>query len=245
MTPATGGGGRLAVPRWYAARRYAVLFYVLLVTLGAAPVFAALHVSTNVLQFFLAFSLLAALFGIPGKRLRTVLMLLAALAMAVRAAPPSTVGVATGALIVNTILAMVGTGSAIRFALRGRIITAEHIYAGLSAYLLAGVVYGVIHWTVESVSPGSYGEAGASGAAARFSLTTALYFSFVTLATLGYGDMVPKTDVARGVAVVEAVGGQLYIAVMIAHLVGARLKTSDEREGRDGGPSAGPPRPGL
>jgi Ion channel len=47
----------------------------------------------------------------------------------------------------------------------------------------------------------------------------------VTLATLGYGDLVPKTDVARGVAVVEAVSGQLYIAVMIAHLVGARLKS--------------------
>jgi Ion channel len=235
VTPPTGAR-RPGVPHWYAAHRYAVLFYVLLLTLGAAPVFAALRVSTNVLQFFLAFSLLAALFGIPGRRLRTVLILLAAVAMAVRAAAPSTVGVglATGALVVNTVLALVGTASAIRFSLRGRIITAEHIYAALSAYLLAGIVYGVIHWMVESVSPGSYGEAGASGAAARFSLTTALYYSFVTLATLGYGDLVPKTDVARGVAVVEAVGGQLYIAVMIAHLVSARLKTSDEGEGPDG-----------
>ena len=224
MTPT--GGGRLSLPHAYAAHRYAVLFYVLLLTLGIAPLFAALHLKTNVLQFFLAFSLLAALVGVPGRRLRTVLILLAAVAMAVRAAPPSTVGVglATGALIVNSILALVATASAIRFALRARIITAEHIYAALSAYLLAGIVFGVTHWTVESVLPGSYGEAGAGGASARFSLTTALYYSFVTLATLGYGDLVPKTDVARGVAVVEAVGGQLYIAVMIAYLVGARLE---------------------
>jgi hypothetical protein len=235
VTPPTGGG-RLGSPHGYAAHRYAVLFYVLLVTLGAAPLLAALHAGANVLQFFLAFSLLAALFGIPGRRLRTVLMLLAAVAMALRAAPPATVGVGlvTGALVVNTVLALVATANAIRFALRGRIITAEHIYAALSAYLLAGVVFGVTHWTVESVSPGSYGEAGAGGAPARFSLTIALYYSFVTLATLGYGDVVPRTDVARGIAVVEAVLGQLYIAVMIAHLVGARHKTSDEGEGPDG-----------
>jgi hypothetical protein len=216
----------------YAAHRYAVLFYAILLTLGAAPVFAALHVSANVLQFFLAFSLLAALFGVPGRRLRAVLIVLAAVAMALRAAPPATVGVglATGALMVNTVLALVATASAIRFTLRGRIIAGEHLYAALSAYLLAGIVFGVIHWTVEGISPGSYGEVGASGAPSRFSLTTALYYSFVTLATLGYGDVVPKTDVARGVAVVEAVSGQLYIAVMIAHLVGARLQNADEGE---------------
>ena len=44
------------------------------------------------------------------------------------------------------------------------------------------------------------------------------------LATLGYGDVVPRTEVARGVAVLEAVGGQLYVAVTIARLVGAQLQ---------------------
>jgi hypothetical protein len=233
VTPPTGGG-RPGVSHAYAAHRYAILFYALLLTLGAAPLFAALQVDVNVLQFFLAFSLLAALFGVPGRRLRTVLMLLAAVAIAVRAAPPSTVGVglATGALVFTTVLALVATASAIRFALFGRIVASEHIYAALSAYLLAGIVFGVTHWTVESASPGSYGEAG--GAPSRFSLTTALYFSFVTLATLGYGDVVPKTDATRGIAVVETVFGQLYIAVMIAHLVGARLNTRGEGQGPDG-----------
>ena len=48
---------------------------------------------------------------------------------------------------------------------------------------------------------------------------SAIYFSFVTLATLGYGDIVPRTDVARGFAIVEGVGGQLFLAVLIARLV--------------------------
>jgi voltage-gated potassium channel Kch len=46
-----------------------------------------------------------------------------------------------------------------------------------------------------------------------------MYFSFVTLATLGYGDIVPRSDIARGLAIVEGVGGQLFLAVLIARLV--------------------------
>jgi len=48
-----------------------------------------------------------------------------------------------------------------------------------------------------------------------------MYFSFVTLATLGYGDLVPVGEVARGLAIIEAVSGQLFLAVMIARLVGS------------------------
>jgi voltage-gated potassium channel Kch len=48
---------------------------------------------------------------------------------------------------------------------------------------------------------------------------SAMYFSFVTLATLGYGDIVPHTDLARGVAMVEGIGGQLFLAVLVARLV--------------------------
>jgi len=54
-----------------------------------------------------------------------------------------------------------------------------------------------------------------------FSLARGIYFSFVTLATLGYGDLVPNSDLTRGLAVLEAVAGQLYVAVIVARLVGA------------------------
>lgn len=46
-----------------------------------------------------------------------------------------------------------------------------------------------------------------------------MYFSFVTLATVGYGDMVPAREVSRGVAMFEALVGQPYLAVLIARLV--------------------------
>src|SRR6266545_1577362 len=64
-----------------------------------------------------------------------------------------------------------------------------------------------------------------------FSRMSAIYFSFVTLATLGYGDIVPRTDVARGLAIVEGVGGQLFLAVLVARLVS--LYTRDDAPSQD------------
>lgn len=101
-----------------------------------------------------------------------------------------------------------------RIALRmGAIsVDAEHLYAALSAYLLAGIFFGLFYWVLEQIVPGSFATAG------EFSRMSALYFSFVTLATLGYGDIVPRTEVTRGLAIVEGVGGQLFLAVMVARL---------------------------
>src|SRR5215813_11347576 len=101
--------------------------------------------------------------------------------------------------------------------MRGAKVDAEHLFAALSSYLLAGIYFGLLYWALEQLRPGTF------VAATAFSKTGGIYFSFVTLATLGYGDIVPKTDVARGLAILEAVGGQLYIAVTIARLVGSQL----------------------
>jgi hypothetical protein len=217
--------GRLA--NLYGCHRYALLFYTLIVTLGIAPLLTALRFGGDLLQLLLALNLLVALLGVPGHALRTLLILLAAAAVALRAAPASAVGerLSTGALVTGGGLALVALIAAIRFALSAKAIDAEHIYAALSAYLLAGLFFGVLHWAVSIRWPDSFGEAGAPATRAGLSLSTAIYYSFVTLATLGYGDVVPKSDVARGLAVLEAIGGQLYIAVTIARLVGARLQT--------------------
>ena len=228
----TAALGRLA--RGYGAHRYAALFYTVLITLAAGPLMTALGFSADLLQIFLAFSLLVALLDVTDQQWRIVLILLAAVAVGLRVAPLSAVGpgMATGALVGCCVLALLATASAARFAMRARVINAEQIYAALSAYLLAGLVFGVLHWAIGLAWPGSFGVGGATGPPDTFPLSAAIYFSFVTLATLGYGDMVPRTELARGVAVLEAVGGQLYIAVMIARLVGAQLQSP----GQGGGP---------
>jgi voltage-gated potassium channel Kch len=122
-----------------------------------------------------------------------------------------------------TIIGLFAAAGALRFAMRATQIDAEHLYAALSAYLLAGVFFGLFYWVLEQIWAGNFTVPG------DFSRASAIYFSFVTLATLGYGDIVPRTDVARGLAVVEGVGGQLFLAVLIARLVSLYARGEPER----------------
>ena len=81
--------------------------------------------------------------------------------------------------------------------------------------MLAGLFFGQIYWALEQAVPGSLvGPDPVTDA-------TTVYYSFVTLATLGYGDYLPRTDLARGLATFEVIGGQLFLAVMVARLIGA------------------------
>src|SRR5215469_4817122 len=99
---------RVRLANLYGCHRYALLFYTLIVTLGAAPLLTALRFSGDLLQLLLAFNLLVALLGVPGRASRTLLILLAASAIALRVAPVSAVGerLATGALIAGCGLAL-------------------------------------------------------------------------------------------------------------------------------------------
>jgi hypothetical protein len=111
-----------------------------------------------------------------------------------------------------------------RHALRAGVVDAEHIFAALDAYLLAGLIFAVCYWVLDQTWPGSFGVASASD----LDLARAIYFSFVTIATLGYGDVVPTSDTTRGLAILEAVSGQMYLAVLVARLVSLYSKRADE-----------------
>src|SRR5262249_16608563 len=111
-----------------------------------------------------------------------------------------------------TFIGLCAAAAALRYSLRGRKVDAEHVYAALSAYLLAGLDFGLLFYALEQIHAGTM-------TGSNFSRTGAMYYSFVTLSTIGYGDIVPRTDVARGIAIVEGVGGQLFLAVFVARLL--------------------------
>jgi hypothetical protein len=56
------------------------------------------------------------------------------------------------------------------------------------------------------------------------------YFSFVTLTTMGYGDIVPRSDIARSLVVLEAVAGQIYLVALVGRLISLSLMRPDEAE---------------
>jgi hypothetical protein len=209
---ATGKGDvRLA----YLRNRYAILFYTLLLTTVTVPLFAAFELTGALIEFFLAANLIAAVMPTGTVRSRRLGLTFITVAWLARLATAWFDHPAISAMTLGlwTVIGLFAAANAVRFAMGAVKVDAEHLYAALSAYMLAGIFFGLFYWILEQIGPGTFAAPG------DFSRMSGIYFSFVTLATLGYGDIVPRTDVARGLAILEGVGGQLSLAVMVARLV--------------------------
>jgi Ion channel len=115
-------------------------------------------------------------------------------------AAPDMIALAALALVVLTKVLRPGT------------ITAQRIQGAVAVYLLFGLIWANAYEWTESVHPNSFNGAGVNGASWT-------YYSFVTLTTMGYGDITPKHPLARTLATAEALTGQLYIAILISRLV--------------------------
>ena len=99
-------------------------------------------------------------------------------------------------------------------------VSADMVFGAVNVYLLIGVTFAMAHWAQTLLVPGSI-----SGLNSGSEFGDTLYYSFVTLTTLGYGDISPVSDNARMLAVFEAVLGQLYIAVLLARLVAVHISS--------------------
>lgn len=211
--------------RAYFRRRHAVLFYSLLAMLIAIPGAASLGLPQSALKFLMALCLLAAIIPNVNKGRRTILFVAILSLIILRfVSERDDVPINFGpVLALYGLTGLLATAATLRFVLRSPHIDSETVYAALSTYLLAGVFFSVIYSAIEFTWPGSF-----TGPSA-FDEASALYFSFVTLASLGYGDILPRSDLARGVATFEVVSGQLYLAVLVARLISAfgKIKTSD------------------
>ena len=209
--------------RAYGRRRYAILFYALLLTLLVMPLAATFGLPTTLIRLLLGASLLAAVMPNATRHNRAALFGGAMLLVAVRFVSeydsvPLNSGVFLALVGFTGLAAAAGT---LRFVVSERSVDQETIYAALSTYLLAGIFFGQIYWALERLWPGSLVGPDPT------SEITSIYYSFVTLATLGYGDFLPRTDIARGVATFEVIGGQLYLAVMVARLIGLFVPKND------------------
>lgn len=105
-------------------------------------------------------------------------------------------------------------------------VTRDMIMGAICAYFLLGFGWAHLFFLFESSSPGAF----ALPVENAGDLLNFIYYSFVTLTTLGYGDVVPISSHARSLAVLEAAMGQLYIAVTIARLVGMHISQAPQKE---------------
>jgi hypothetical protein len=109
-------------------------------------------------------------------------------------------------------------------------VTSDILYGAVCVYLMLGMTWMLGYRLIDQFYAGSFymGDGGSAGG--LFEVVDLLYFSFVTLTTLGYGDILPLTAQARSLAFLEATCGALYLAILIARLVSLYTAQDDEEE---------------
>jgi hypothetical protein len=103
----------------------------------------------------------------------------------------------------------------------------NRLVGAICAYLLLGFMFGLIHILIAWLLPGSYtgiGSPETDGEGVKY-----IYYSFVTLTTLGYGDITPVRPLAGAVAYIEAVFGVFYIAILVGTLIGLMLSRAPKK----------------
>lgn len=112
-------------------------------------------------------------------------------------------------------------------------VTADRIVGSICIYILIGLFFSFIYLGLDLMLPGAFNYAGRE-VALLSNVRDHIYFSYVTLSTLGYGDIVPLLPIPKLIAMFEAVTGQVYLVVMVAMLVGTHIsKISYERRKKD------------
>ncbi len=130
----------------------------------------------------------------------------------------------SGALVVVFLLFIVGV--LVTSLMRTQTVTVNTLCRAVAAYLLMGFAWAVVYEVVGMLDPGAFSLPSGDTSWGR-----AVYCSFTTLTTLGYGDITPVSPVARSFVVTEAIVGPLYLAILLARLMGLFITQSRDRQG--------------
>jgi hypothetical protein len=105
------------------------------------------------------------------------------------------------------------------FIIKSDKVSEDTLYGAISVYLLIAASWASIYMAIEAGHPGSFFVDPAHNIDGVLDFTDFLYYSVVTLTTMGYGDIAPVTNQARSVAIIESVIGVMYLAILISRLV--------------------------
>jgi hypothetical protein len=228
---------------WYAHRRYSFLLLALMLLFVVYPISGAHVVGRwfpDVLLTLVFVAVFLALFTKKSHRLAAALLGgLAVLANWVGYLVPGLPREPL-AIVFNTSAVVFLGFTAVTILLtlhEAEAVTGDSLAAAFTGYLLAGLVFAHLYCIVEALAPGSYKvppELVADLADVTGCRDVLVYFSFVTLTTVGYGDITPATATARQLAWVEAIVGQFYIAVVMAELIGLKVAQPSDQGPRQG-----------
>ena len=195
------------------ASNFEVLFAALLIQIASYP-----YVPMWITQIVGVSILLAALFLIRGDRSRLVLGVALAIPAMLSWAwwATGSIGAAVGSFFLTLFLAFTA-GVLVSDASRRRKVDRETLFEICCVYLLIGAAYSSAYHVLFSLDPGSLSLA--SDSSPRDAFASIIYLSYVTLTTLGYGDILPLSGSAQSLAMLESATGILFSAILIARLV--------------------------
>ena len=198
------------------------LLVALVILLISAPFVEDLEGGGLILSVLFSLVLLAAVFAVADrKRTFALAILFAVPAITARwfnYFRPELVHAAVFLVCALLLLAFV-IGHLLHFVLRAPVVTVEVLCASVAAYLMLGLMWTVAYWLVDQLTPGGAFAFNTERSVHSINGFTGFYFSFITLSTVGYGDITPVSQVARLLAAMEAMTGLLYVALLIARLV--------------------------
>lgn len=108
------------------------------------------------------------------------------------------------------------------------VVDGNKIVGAICIYMLIGLIWAFAYLIVEQLFPGSFKGLGET-VPWQFNLEPLIYYSMVTMTTLGYGDITPQMPLARFLAFMEAITGVFYTTILVASLIGMRLAQHNEK----------------
>ncbi|WP_163833010.1 ion channel [Spartinivicinus ruber] len=116
----------------------------------------------------------------------------------------------------------------IKIIFSASVVTRNIIYGAMTIYLLLGIMWAFVYALLDLLVPNAFGGSGYQSA---HDLSQFIYFSYVTLTTLGFGDMVPLAGPVQSIAAMEAITGQFFLTILVARLVGMHISQTTNGNG--------------
>ena len=210
--------------------RFLFLLVSILLLLALQPFLIGFAGLNRLLNIFLSVVLLSSVYAVSLKKQTAMIGLLLAV--------PMFLGMWSHQLLALPRLNMLSLGFGVLFLgyiiihiltyiFRAEKIDRDVIYGALVVYLLLGLAWGFAFALLEGLQPGSFNIPAGQTQELR---QLFFYYSFITLTTLGYGDITPLSVPANSLSLLEAVIGQIYLTVLVAKLVGVHIAQAMEKK---------------
>lgn len=124
--------------------------------------------------------------------------------------------------VADILFLIVGSFAVIYSIAKHKSVTADTLCGAICGYMLLGLTWSFIYLLIDALDSSSFSKL-ITSTSLHESFLNATYYSFTTMTTLGYGDILPVSYLARTCSWLEAVSGQIYLAVWISQLVGLRI----------------------